>query len=427
MNIGPRLFKKYGDIVRVGPADIIFRDKATIQKILIDDDFRKSRDYESAREDPNVTSLITETDKVKYKQKRRLLSPGFSITYLNGLEPLMHECLQAFTKVLDARCKDEGGCATVDMNRVLGNLTSDVMSAASFGGSFNLVESDDNTQKNIFTSYLKRVALDAQFPFIKYLPGVPLASSLISGLVEDIVSKRRKEIEEGIMKKDILQIFIDTNNADPVSFTDKHIRAEMILFMIAGSDTTSLTATFTLLLLLNNQEKLKELISEIDSTFPSLEDTITFAKTQDLPYLNSVINESMRIMPIVTAGIVRLVPETTILCGFEVPKDTIVSAWINEMQRDSRIWPDPDTFIPERWLGDYKGVSADRKAFLPFSAGSRNCIGQQFALKELRLILATLIRRYELSLVQGQSHELRVHTVPWFKQGFYKVRVKVRT
>jgi hypothetical protein len=106
------------------------------------------------------------------------------------------------------------------------------MSAASFGGSFNLVESDDNTQKNIFTSYLKRVALDAQFPFIKYLPGVPLASSLISGLVEDIVSKRRKEIEEGIMKKDILQIFIDTNNADPVSFTDKHIRAEMILFML---------------------------------------------------------------------------------------------------------------------------------------------------------------------------------------------------
>jgi cytochrome P450 len=71
---------------------------------------------------------------------------------------------------------------------------------------------------------------------------------------------------------------------------------------IAGSDTTSLTATFTLLLLLNNQEKLRELSAEIDSAFPSQDDTITFAKTQDLPYLNAVINESMRIMPIVTAG-----------------------------------------------------------------------------------------------------------------------------
>jgi cytochrome P450 len=71
---------------------------------------------------------------------------------------------------------------------------------------------------------------------------------------------------------------------------------------IAGSDTTGLTATFTLLLLLNNQEKLKELTAEIDSNFVSLDDTITFAKTQDLPYLNAVINESMRIMPIVTGG-----------------------------------------------------------------------------------------------------------------------------
>jgi hypothetical protein len=84
MNIGPELFKKYGDIVRVGedissenrsvltfpgPADIMFADKASILKILIDEDFRKSRDYEAVREDPNVTNLITETDKVKYKQK----------------------------------------------------------------------------------------------------------------------------------------------------------------------------------------------------------------------------------------------------------------------------------------------------------------------------------------------------------------------
>jgi cytochrome P450 len=105
------------------------------------------------------------------------------------------------------------------------------MSAASFGGSFNLVESDDSKQKNLFNSYLKRVALNAQIPFVKNLPGVPSASSMVAGLIDNIVSKRREEIEKGIIKKDLLQIFVDTNNADPVSFTDKHIRDEMILFM----------------------------------------------------------------------------------------------------------------------------------------------------------------------------------------------------
>lgn len=72
--------------------------------------------------------------------------------------------------------------------------------------------------------------------------------------------------------------------------------------MIAGSDTSSMTLTCTLLLLVNNPEKLTKLINEIDETFPDKDGEITFAKTQDLPYLNAVINESMRIMPIIRVG-----------------------------------------------------------------------------------------------------------------------------
>ena len=71
---------------------------------------------------------------------------------------------------------------------------------------------------------------------------------------------------------------------------------------IAGSDTTSFTATTAVLLLVNNPEKLSHLCKEIDAAFPSLSDPITFAKTQELPYLNAVINEAMRIMPVVVSG-----------------------------------------------------------------------------------------------------------------------------
>lgn len=100
------------------------------------------------------------------------------------------------------------------------------------------------------------------------------------------------------------------------------------------------------------------------------------------------------------------------------------------MMVDPRIWPDAKSFIPERWIEPYKGIEADKKAFIPFSAGSRNCPGQQyvgssadlsvyklnrprrFALKNLRLTLAMLLHRYELTLIPGQSHEMRVHTTP---------------
>ena len=99
---------------------------------------------------------------------------------------------------------------------------------------------------------------------------------------------------------------------------------------------------------------------------------------------------------------------------------------VGALMKDPRIWPDATSFVPERWLGKYKGVEVDRKAFLPFSAGSRNCPGQQFALKEMRIILSTIMRRYEMSLIPGQSHEQRVHTVPWFVQGYYRVGLKPR-
>lgn len=61
---------------------------------------------------------------------------------------------------------------------------------------------------------------------------------------------------------------------------------------------------------------------------------------------------------------------------------TIVVAWFSAMFKDDRVWPDSDAFVPERWLSEYKGVEADRKAFIPFSAGSRNCIGQQYVSRD---------------------------------------------
>ncbi|KAF8848211.1 cytochrome P450 [Acephala macrosclerotiorum] len=329
-----------------GPRDVIFEEKSAIKKTLIDEDFVKAPVYETVRIHPNVTSLITERDRAAYRQKRRLISPGFSISYLNGSEPLMKGCLDVLERSLKA-----GGYAVINMSQMLGNLTSDVMSATSFGGSFGLVESND-MMKNMVMDCLKRAALD---------------------------------------------IIIDVNEENPETFTHLHVREEMLLFVIARVDTTSTTATFTLLLLVHNQDKLTKLVEEIDSAFPSKTDSITFAKTQDLPYLNAVINKSMRRMPIVAMGLARWTEKPSIISGYEIPADTIVSPAIGQLMRDPQA---------------YKGVEADKKAFYPFSSGSRNCPGQQFALKELRLILVTLIRRYELSLIPDQSHQMRLHTVP---------------
>ena len=157
-------------------------------------------------------------------------------------------------------------------------------------------------------------------------------------MIDGIISKRRAE--KGPVKKDLVQIFLESHEADPVAFTHQHIREEMALFMIAGSDTSAVTLTHTYLLLLNNPEKLNKLIAEIDTAFPSKHDSITFANTQDLPYLNACINESMRVLPILVVGrstlrpfqfvsltatdypgLARYTQETTMLANYEVPPE----------------------------------------------------------------------------------------------------------
>lgn len=104
------------------------------------------------------------------------------------------------------------------------------MSASSFGGSFNLVATNDHKLKNMFMDRLKRAARDIQFPFLKYLPFVPKAQSKeMADVIDGIIAKRRAET--GPAKKDLVQTFIDSNDEDPVGFSQMHIQEEMTLFM----------------------------------------------------------------------------------------------------------------------------------------------------------------------------------------------------
>jgi hypothetical protein len=110
-------------------------------------------------------------------------------------------------------------------------MQQDIMSATSFGGSLNLVESDDADEKGIFNRYLIRVFATSLIPFHRILPFIPPPGRELNPKVDEIVSARRAEMEKGIQKKDLLQILMDANVADPIGYSDLHINQEMIIFM----------------------------------------------------------------------------------------------------------------------------------------------------------------------------------------------------
>ncbi|KAH6714088.1 cytochrome P450 [Leptodontidium sp. MPI-SDFR-AT-0119] len=421
----PKLFEKYGDTVRVGPATVLVKGKDTVQQLLVDNVLKKSPVYDGFRPDRHHADIFTERDKDAHKHRRRLLSNGFSINYLNHLEPAMMECVDAFQEFLEQKCEEGHGSAEIDMFSNLANVTADVLTATVFGESWNLTKTNNTHLKEIFAKQLQTMLVHAQLPFLKYLPFIP---SPVNPEIEERLNgvlARRRGLDKKVVKKDLLQMLIDTKEKYPNEYLEGHIKADMALFMVAGTDTSSVTLTFCLLLLLNNPDKLAKLAKELDEAFPSRDDPITFEKTLNLPYLNAALNESMRAMPVAVA-FGRIVTETVVVNGYEVPPDTQISVDLAELGRDPKYWPDPELFIPERWLEPYKGHEVDRKATLPFSTGPRNCIGMQFALRELRLLLAMVVRKFELSLVPNQSHELRLFLVPTFVSKQYLVRMKPR-
>jgi cytochrome P450 len=181
-------------------------------------------------------------------QQRRLLSPGFSISYLNGLEPLMLECVQALVETVDLKCKENHDSAVLDVYTMLSNFTSvshviwlmlaldglkrrqDVMSATSFGGSFNSVRTNNNRLKSLFLEHLKETAIFTSLSFLKWLPFVqPKKAAELDSITDAIVTKRLNAKDQ--TRRDLLQMMLDAHKANPESFTNRHLKGEMRLFM----------------------------------------------------------------------------------------------------------------------------------------------------------------------------------------------------
>ena len=138
-----------------------------------------------------------------------------------------------------------------------------------------------------------------------------------------------------------------------------------------------------------------QLQKEITSAFTSY-DEITGDATAKLPYLQAVIDEGLRMYPPVAFGLPRVSPGTTV-SGHWVPPGTSVSTHPWATQHDPRYWHDPDTFLPERWIGE--GFGDRKEASNPFSIGPRACLGINLAYLELRIILAKMVWAYEWELV----------------------------
>jgi cytochrome P450 len=214
------------------------------------------------------------------------------------------------------------------------------------------------------------------------------AVETIRGIVKAIVSERRRTGED---KGDLLSMLVQTRFEDGDSLTDKEIHDQAVTLFFAGHETSANALTWCWYLLARHPEVVARLRAELEAVVGDR--PATMADLRRLPYLDQVVKESMRILPPVWVFMKEPVRDTT-LGGYRIPKGVQVMISPYVTQHDPRFWPEPDCFRPERFAKENL-EAIPRGAYIPFSGGSRVCFGKSFAQAELRLIVATMIRRID--------------------------------
>jgi cytochrome P450 len=197
---------------------------------------------------------------------------------------------------------------------------------------------------------------------------------------------------------------------NPISNTvNKNLLDEAITLLFAGQDTSAATLSWTLHLLSLHPQIQEKVAFEVHNVFREQtndgdgSDILVTKKTiSQMPYLDAVIKESMRLYP-VAPFIVRRLTETIELSHsndptrrVSIPSGSVACIWIYSLHRNPEFWHRPDDFVPERWLdGCLKDAGQSNGAYMPFAFGPRNCLGQPLAHVILRTLLSKLIHRYE--------------------------------
>ncbi|OCK76499.1 benzoate 4-monooxygenase cytochrome P450 [Lepidopterella palustris CBS 459.81] len=408
------LHKKYGDVVRTGPDELSYTNAQGWRDIY----GHRVRGKASFLKNPTffpkppngVDSLVASSDEA-HARARRIFSHAFSDKALREQEPLFQKYVDLLLQKLTDAVQDPQQKCVVNMVNMYNFTTFDIMGDLTFGDSLQLLDHSDYSPwvATIFQN-IKAVTMmraTSYFPAVENLLKLLIPKSLAEKRIShfkystDRVDKRLSANSEH-QRPDIWGMILRQDEAKGLSLDEMHSNAAA--FMIAGTETTATLLSGLTFLLLANPESLAKLVHEIRGAFLTNDD-ITIEHLMGLKYLNACLEEGLRMYPPVPIGTTRIVPpEGAAICGKYVPGGITVSVSHYSTYYSAENFALPNSFIPERWLGDPRFEADNKLAFQPFSYGPRNCLGKNMAYHEMRLILSKVLWNFDLSLTEESKN-----------------------
>lgn len=389
---------RYGPVVRLSPNEAAVCDLEATKDIHgISSGFLKSQWYMIIDNDP-YPGVFAEVDPKKHGERRRLLGSGFSKSNIMKWEPFVRQQIDLATEKMKGEEHAEG---KVDILKWWTFLATDIIGELSFGSSFRMLEQGKKNQYMIdIESALMLGSMIAEFPrLIPLLSRLPIpslrriergsANSATYG--HESVQRRKRMALSGELNTDRPSIFDKMFAAgEKQAISDDAISSEAGNLIVGGSDTTGVTLTYLIWATLKNPEAHTKVSEEVRT----VEEPLTTEKIAQLPYLEAVIKETLRLYGAAPGALPRIVPAGgRTLSEYFIPEGMTVTTHAYSLHRDPNIFAEPDRFWPERWLAPHHTRAMD-DANMAFSMGSRVCIGIHLAMMELQLASATFFKRF---------------------------------
>ena len=254
---------------------------------------------------------------------------------------------------------------------------------------------------------------------VRYKKAIGALDDVVYGLIEE---RRRSDKDEG----DLLSMLLNAQDADTGErMSDKQLRDEAMTLFLAGHETSATALSWMFYLLSKHPAVRRELLSEVDQTLEGR--VATVADVPKLRYTRQVVDEALRLYPPAWMIGRHTLAADRLPSGATLDADTDVSISPYVTHRHPDFWTNPEGFDPERFAPErpeQHRPEQRRFAYFPFGAGPRICIGNNFALLEMVLTLATVSQRYTLELVEGEQGKMQPKITLRPKEGI-RVRLKV--
>ncbi|CAN1273724.1 Demethylepipodophyllotoxin synthase [Linum perenne] len=342
------------------------------------------------------------------------------------------ELLSSHRLQLLRHVSERNGVVTVEMDSWFGDIALNVILKMIVGKSIGyLTAGEDGVRlKKLLKSFFElsdffelsgRFVVADGLPYLRWLDvgGFEKAMKKTAEEMDDVVGvwlkehKNKRDSAGGVKSEeedfmDVILKVLDEEGSIEGRDTDTINKATCLALTLAASDTTTVTMTWLLALLINHPDVLRKAQLEIDNNVGK-QRQVQESDLHNLIYLKAIVNETLRLYPAGPLSIPHQSMEDCSVAGHMIKEGTRLIVNISKIQRDPKIWPNPDEFQPDRFLTTHKDIDVKGQNFelIPFGSGRRMCPGLNFALQVMYLTMATLLHGFDFSRATSEPVDMR--------------------